>query len=204
MFTNFFGSVVVQEDVKKSISDATLKSKTNTVIGLLQTNNINVNNFYLNDEYGQNLLHLCARTKNYELARYLIEKKIDKQKKNMFNETPHDIALQNRDLKMIEVLLETDNNSYVKVENKRLHDKVTELELNGKTFMNTNKELTLKNSVLHMQIETEKKSLKRIRDDNEIISFENKRLKTENQQLKSDNKILETTVKTLRDSMKKT
>lgn len=203
MFSNIFGSVVIQEELRQSIIKSTLQSKTNIVIDLIQKHNINVNNFYLNDDCGQNLLHLCVRTKNYDLARYLINKKIDKQKRNMFNETPYDIALKNGDLKMIEVLLESNDNSYMQIENKRLSDRVIELENNNKIYTDTNKELIQKNSRLHIDLDNERRGLKRMKDDNELLVSENRRIKTENCQLKLDNKTLGDTIKTLRDSMKK-
>lgn len=196
MFSNIFGSVVIQEELRQSIIKSTLQSKTNNVIDLIQRHNINVNNFYLNDDCGQNLLHLCVRTKNYDLARYLINKKIDKQKRNMFNETAYDIALKNSDLKMIELLLEATDISYMQIENKRLSNKIIELE-------NTNLELTQKNSRLYNELDNERRGVKRMKDDNEVLVSENKRIKTENCQLKLDNKTLGDTIKTLRDSMKK-
>ncbi|QKF94611.1 ankyrin repeat protein with SH3 domain [Fadolivirus algeromassiliense] len=203
MFSNIFGSTVIQEDIKQSILKAAVLSKTNTVTNLLETNNININSFYLLDECGQNLLHICVRTKNYDLARYLVNKKIDKQKRNTFNETPYDVALKNWDLKMLEILMETDNNSFIKTENRRLNDRVSELETNNKRFIDTNKELTQKNSVLHLQLDTEKRTTKRLRDDNDTLTSENKRMRLENTKLKDDNKVMGDTIKTLRESMKK-
>ena len=199
----FFGSTIIQEDVKNTIIKNALKSNTNCVRSDLEKYNIDVNNSNLVDDCAQNLLHIAARTKNYELARYLISRKIDKTKINLFNETPKAIALKNNDVQMFEIIMDYDSLSYCKIENIKLNGRITDLELNNAKLIDTNKDLTLKNDVLVLQLEEEKKSKKRKLDDDGIHLMETKRLKTEIVQLRNDNNVLSNTVKSLRESMKK-
>jgi len=203
MWSGLFGSVTIEEDIKKTIFRNALNSNTYNVTNTLTKNNINVINSNLVDECGQNLLHIASRTKNHDLAKYLVEKNIDKSKKNMFNETPLDIAIKNHDLKMIEIILERDTTTYYRDETGRLTSRISDLETNNKKLIDTNKELTLKNSTLHVELAEERRIKKRKVDDYEICFTENKRLRSEVSQLKLDNKTLEQTVTTLRDSMKK-
>ena len=204
MFSNFFGSTVVEEDLRQTIIKATSQNERYKVCDLLQRHKLNVNNPYLVDDYGQNLLHLAVRVKGYDLAKFLVEKKIDKLKKNLFHETPFDIALKNHDLKMVETLLNIEYPSnFVLAENKRLTDKVNEIESNNLKLVGSNTALTQKNAILCIQLDDEKRSHKRQRDDHDNTVNENKKLRNENNLLKEDNKTLTNTIKTLRESMKK-
>ena len=103
-----FGSQTVNEVSFFEIMTSARLSK-NDVMTMINCNNINVNNNQLADDYKQNLLHIAVKNYHYEFAKFLIKKKIDKSKKNIFNETPLDIAIKNHDTKMIEILLEFNN-----------------------------------------------------------------------------------------------
>lgn len=203
MFSSFFWSTAIQEDVKQSIIKNALNGNTQTVIELLETNKLDINNSNLIDECKQNLLHISIRSKNYDLAKYLVTKKIDKTKRNIFNETSYDIALKNNDLKMIEILLDVESSNYNRAEFNRLTNTVIEYQLNTKKLIDTNTELTHKNTLLHVQLNEVRTSTKRTKDDYDMCVSDNKRLRAENTQLKDDNKVLGDTVKSLRDAMKK-
>jgi len=196
MFSGFFGSTTIQEDVKQSIIRAAVQSKTNTVIELLERHRININNSSLVDDYGQNLLHIAVKGVNYDLVRYLMGKGGDRLKRSVYNETPIDIAMKNYDVKMVEILLEVDYESSFKVGNKQLSDKVVELESCNRKLIESNTELSQKNGVLHLQLDDERRVGKRLRDESVVMIEENKRLK-------SDNKVLSDTVKVLREAAKK-
>lgn len=73
------------------------------------------------------------------------------------------------------------------------------LECNNTKLLDTNKDLTMKNNYLQLQLDTEKLGKRKY----ETLDNENKKLKTENEQLKSDNEKLQKTVKTLKDFSKK-
>lgn len=196
MFSGFFGSTTIQEDVKQSIIRAAVQSKTNTVIELLERHRININNSSLVDDYGQNLLHIAVKGVNYDLVRYLMGKGGDRLKRSVYNETPIDIAMKNYDVKMVEILLEVDYESSFKVGNKQLSDKVVELESCNRKLIESNTELSQKNGVLHLQLDDERRVGKRLRDESVVMIEENKRVK-------SDNKVLSDTVKVLREAAKK-
>lgn len=199
---NFFGSTI-EEDIKHSLIRNAYSQNTSNTKNLILKHRINVTNNNLVDECEQNLLHIAAKTKNYELANYLIANGINKNKKNIFNETPFDIAMKNGDQKMLEILFDQESNLRFKTQNAILNGKVSDLESNNVKLINANKELTMRNSSLHIMLDEEKKSNKRKADDYSLYQFENKKLKVENAQLKSDNTSLTETVKTLRESMKK-
>lgn len=178
MFSGLFGSSIVTEETKSEIIKNIYCQNTDTVISTINHKNIDPDDNNLIDESQQNLLHLACRTRNLELAKFLINKKINKQKVNIFNETPLDIAIKNQDKKMIEILL---NSNYVPYQT----------------------DLTYKISKLTEDLNCEKKNYKRQRDECELLSVDNLKLKEENKQLKVDNSELQKTVKTLRESFKK-
>ena len=208
MFPNIFGrttttTTTVELDVKNSLIRNTLKSNTNIVKKMIAEHNVNVNSNNLTDDYDQNLLHISVKTKNYELAQHLVGIGINKNKKNMLYESPFDIAMKNGDQKMLEILFEGESNSIFKIENARLIDRVSDLETNNKKLIDTNKELTIKNGALHIQLDDQIKSRKRKFDECDSYCLENKKLKVEITQLKADNVTLQETIKNLRESMKK-
>ena len=185
MFSGLFGSSIVTEETKSEIIKNIYCQNTDSVISTINHNNIDPDDNNLIDESQQNLLHLACRTRNLELAKFLINKKINKQKVNIFKETPLDIAIKNQDKKMIEILL---NSNYVPYQT----------------------DLTYKISKLTDDLNCEKKNYKRQRDECELLSTDNSKLKEENvklvienKKLKVDNNELQKTVKTLRESFKK-
>jgi len=204
MFPNIFGrTTTVELNVRDSLLKNTLRSNTYYVKKMIVEHNVNLNSNNLTDDYDQNLLHIAVKTKNYELAKYLVVNGINKDKKNMLYESPYDIAMKNGDQKMLEILFDGESSSMLKLENTRLSDRISDLETNNKKLIETNKDLTIKNGALHIQLDDAIKSKKRKFDEYDVVWTENKRLKTEITQLKFDNSTLQETIKSLRDSMKK-
>lgn len=205
MLFNPFGTktITVEEDIKKTLIRNTLQSNTNHVKNLITRNNINITNNAIVDEFGQNLLHITSRTKNYELAKYLVSCNVDKNKKNIFGESSVDVAMKNHDREMLDILLNNDEMMRYKNENVRLINRVDDLESNNKKLIETNKDLSIKNGLLRVQTNEALVSRKRKADDYDICFTENKKLKSDITQLKSDNIALQDTVKSLRNSMKK-
>ena len=220
----FFDDVPISSTTKDNIFKNATRSNTTYVKNLLFNNSIDVNNSNLVDDYGQTLLHISAKTKNYNLATYLIDKGADITKKNFFDESSFDIAMKNYDAKMIGILLGQEkmnnyNNETAKLKenvtrldelNKKYNTENTTLLMNNKSLKTTNDSLTTKNKLLnmendklHTQLEEERKTNKRKFDGFSEYERENKRLKVEVTQLKSDNSLLQQTVKSLRDANKK-
>ena len=83
---NFFGSTTIEEDIKHSIIRNAYSQNTTNTKNLILRHRVNITNNNLVDECEQNLLHIAAKTKNYELANYLITNGVNKNKKNIFNE----------------------------------------------------------------------------------------------------------------------
>lgn len=206
MFNGLFGSQTVQVDLKNEILTNAKQARTNNVIKLLNNNNINLQNSSILDDYGQNLLHIAVRSYNYDLAKYLIGRRIDKLKTNQFNEIPLDIAMKNHDKISVEILCENKALSpeipILTRETKRLTEKINEVEENNKKLIEANTDLTHKNMGLVLKLDEEVRGRKRQRDEDDHMVDENKRLKSENNQLKGDNLTLRATVKTLRESLK--
>jgi ankyrin repeat protein len=198
-----FGSSQVQEDVKLSLFRNALNKQTGTLIGSLKRHNIDLLKSDLRDECTQNLLHIAVRTGNYELAEYLISAGINKQAKNLFGEMPLDIAIKNHDIKMLVLLFEEQHLVNYKNDNVRLIQRVSDLDGNNKLLIDANKDLTIKNGVLSVQLNNERTSNKRKLDEYETDIREAKRLKIENQNLRVNNNELKSTIDTLRSSMRK-
>lgn len=203
MLHSLFGSSTIQGDTKQLIFRHAINSNTSGVVGALTNANINPSDSHMIDEFGQNLLHIAVKKRNYELACYLVDSQTSITRSSIFDETPLDIAIKNHDKKMIETLYRKPLLDFHKNENTRLIEKITNLENNNKTLITTNKELTIKNSTLHVQLDKEINSKKRKFEEYETCFTENKRLKTDNSKLLCDNMALQTTVTSLRDSMKK-
>lgn len=211
MLHTLFGTTsTVQVDVKKTIFQYAMQSYTEYVISTLKKHNIDPSDPGLVDDFGHNLLHISVKTKNYDLATYLINNKINMTRQNKFYETPFDIALKNHDKKMVEVLLDCNNINFHKTEVTRLTNSLAGSQTNNQMLTIANKDLTIKNSGLQVQLgiaktelEQERRVNKRKFEEYEGCFQENKRLKTDNLKLHHDNMILENTLTNLRNSMKK-
>ena len=204
MFSGFFGSTKVDEDTKSEIIKNIYSQNTHAVISLINHHHINLDDTNLLDESQQNLLHIAVRTKNLELVKFLMNKKINKQKLNMFGETALDIAIKNHDKKMIEVLLYVEAPIIMPY-----YQQIIKKDDYSESSRNVDK--------LTEELNTEKQNCKRKRDECNTLSnintslknentdlvIENGKLKIENKKLKADNNELQKTIKTLRESFKK-
>lgn len=199
----FGSSQVVQEDVRIALFRNALNKQTGSVTSSLERHNIDLLKKDLRDECDQNLLHIAARTRNYELAEYLISAGINKQARNLFGEMPLDIAIKNQDIKMLVILFEEQHLVTYKNDNVRLIQKVCDMDTNNKLLIDANKDLTIKNGVLNVQLNNERTTNKRKLDEYEVDIRDAKRLKIENQNLKVNNNELKSTIDTLRSSMRK-
>jgi ankyrin repeat protein len=204
MFSGIFGSSpTIPTDITDKIVYYCKCSKNSEVVTLLDKYNISTNDYKLTDEYDQNLLHIAVLKKNYSLAKQLLVRKIDKFKKNFFGDSPIDIALKNHDIKMLEILFEIDNETYLKSENRRLTDKVSLIEIENKKLADKNDGLIQKNLSMFIRIDEDAKNIKRKREENDELVKENKKIKLEIESLRSDNTVLQDTVKNLREAIKK-
>lgn len=166
----------------------------------------NLDNFY--DEFKNNFLHISVRSCNYDLSKTLITL-IDKKKRNSFNESPLDIAIQKNDVEMVKILLVEDQNvlrneiNYVLSENKLIKNQNDELEKLNRKFIQDNIIMTKKYNEVVVKYDMEIKSNKRLRADFEYNQQDIKRFKTDNDKLKIDNNVLKETIKNLRQDSKK-
>ncbi len=193
----FFDDISINSTTKDNIFKNAARSNTLYVKNLLFTNNINVNDSNLVDDYNQTLLHIATKTKNYNLATYLIDNGANITKKDSFNESSFDIAMKNYDAKMVGILLgQEKTNSYNNTTTK-LKESVKGLEeLNKKystenvTLITNNTNLTAENKSLNTKnvtLTTENKSLN---TKNVALTTENKSLNTKNVALTTQNKSL--------------
>ena len=179
----------------EEIMDAAVESKTVLAMNLLENYDIEPSNRLLMDKSQQNLLHIAAKTKNYMFAEFLVEKGVS-QDKNIFGETPLDIAMKNSDSRMIQLLYEVNKVGTFKQSIKKLEDKCDDLRYNFERVSTINDQLKTENTNLKI-------TNKRLRDSEEVNDREVKKLKTEKNALLEDNRCLQTTVNNLRNSMKK-
>jgi ankyrin repeat protein len=146
---------------------------------IISKHNLNLNTPECLDEYKNNMLHICVLKQNYELSNYLVSIGVNKNAKNVYDDSPLDLSIKNNDTKMVSILM----NNHKDIECWR--DSVISLE-------NVNHKLN-----------NEVKSLKRKRDDYDDCVIELKKVKTDNVKLVKDNTDLKNTVVSLRKSFKK-
>jgi ankyrin repeat protein len=204
MFFRSFASnptVVVQPESlstrKMNLSTLLTTIKNNDLYAfksVIQTNNINLNDTELLDPYKNSILHIATINRANNIVKYLLDKNVDQEKVNLFDETALDIAIKNNDTKLVKMLTSCDKEKvgYLEKENKRLDEKVKELETDKTKLLDTNKMLTMKNNYLQVQLNEEKQSKRKYID-----------LESENKKLKTDNESLQKTVRTLKDLAKK-
>lgn len=198
IFSKYSITSIVKQSILRTIKD----NDKFALSSVVSSNKINLNDSELLDGYQNTLLHQAVMHKADNVIEYLA-KHIEKDKVNQFGETPLDLAIKNHNTKIVKALtssseIEADRN-YLKGENKRLDEKVKTLEYNNTKLLDTNKELTMKNNYLQIQLDTERKGKRKY----ETLESENNKLKTENEQLKCDNDKLQKTVKTLKEFSKK-
>jgi hypothetical protein len=193
-----FGSNKNAEIIKATYHAQNLK-----VYNLLDENNIKPSSKNLVDEMKQNLLHIAVRGRNYVLVEYFVDNDVSQTDKNIFNETPLDIAIKNNDKEMVELLC-----GHGKLENhkktiKKLEDKCDDYRMNYEKVASINFDLKT-------QVESFNKSNQRLR---EVYDTVNNQLKSEHdtykktlqmcERLKEDNKGLKYELDTLKISTKR-
>lgn len=177
------------------IMNAAIESETILVMNLLEKYDIEPSNQYLTDKSQQNLLHIAVKTKNYMLTEFLIEKNVV-QDKNIFGETPLNIAMKNSDSRMIELLYEVNKINNYKQLNTKLEVKYDDLQFSYNRISYVNDQLRTENNNLKI-------TNKRLRDNEDANDREIKKLRIDKSSLMEDNRILQTTINNLRNSMKK-
>jgi ankyrin repeat protein len=178
------------------IINAAREGKSILAMNLLDKYGMHPTNTNLIDKSKDTLLHLAARTREYMLAEYLLNKNVSSVVKNIFGETPVDIAIKNHDSRMLELMYRVNNVTNLNSQINKLENKCDELRVNYNTVSRNNTYLSLKNDELGA-------SNKRLRETNEFQEREIKKLKIDNTNLTNDNKTLQTTIITLRNAMKK-
>ena len=213
-------STVITIEEKKSHREHlfidTIQKNNDRVIDRIKRYNLDVNDDFYLDDCQQNLLHITTRTGNIHLTQQLINIGMNLEKRNIFGETPLDIAIQRNDSAIVKCLLKEENgslakenqvlnqeNRYLTQENSRLITKNKEYELNNKRLFDSNKDLTNKFNANLIILQNEQTKNKRLCDDLDFYVRDNKRLKQENIKLKEDNLVLQDTIKNLRNNNRK-
>ncbi len=198
------------------IMDAAVDSNTFLVKQLLENGNFKPSDSLLVNKAKDSLLHLAVRTKNYGLVEYLLENNVT-QTKNVFGETPADIAMKNGDSKMMGLLLEVYKVNELRQTNRNL---TYDNEAKGMALHNmtadtlklkvNNESLQFSVNNLKSQVQNTESTLKRLRDNNDVTEREFKKLKLDHTQLTNDyvkltndHVVLQKTYTNLRSSMKK-
>lgn len=192
----------LSEETKNHILNCALQSKTNEVIKYLDKYKGNLND--ITDICGRNLLHIAAGTNNSNLVKHLIMlDKFDKNKRDIYGDTPYYVAMKNHNVKIYDMLTGVDNIDYYVMENSKLSDSIKNLnELNyeltqsNTIFSQQTNHLMTQNKNLREELALERKTNKRLRQENDVTLTENKRLKT-------DNSYLQKTIQGYSNSMKK-
>src|SRR5690348_3412436 len=146
MLNRVFGYPTIDQDIKQLILKNALVGNVYRVQSLMTENKISYTDTSLVDEWNQNLLHIAVRTKNYCFDKALVREKVNKSHKNIFGETPFDIATKNQDVAMMEILF-----NYVgqieefKSENDRLKARMADTNTRFLESQNNNKMLIAAN-----------------------------------------------------------
>lgn len=194
-------------NLKYGLIEDVINLRNRSVIDKLK--NVNINDSLLLDDSRQNLLHITTKMDNNYLTRELVGLGMDKYQKNIYGETPLDIAIQKHNTELIKLFIDTTNPffkqeiDYLTSENKRLQEKNDYLEKDNRKLLDCNENLTSKYNSTIIKLSTESNTKRKLYDDLDFNEKENKKLKSEINNLKKDNKILQDTVNTLRKNNKK-
>jgi len=179
--TNPFGNFAQHEKI--NVIENIISDRTDDAIKIIDKHKLDVNTIF--DDYKNNLLHLSVKLKRNDMIRYLVSK-IDRDQKNIFDETCYDIAMQNQDRSALDLLMETDLINYYKNENLKLVDDNNNLNDVKHELMNALEKLSKGQNISTIQLGEKKKKLKRAREENDVLLKENKRFKSDNIKLKKD------------------
>jgi len=153
----------------------------------------------IKDTYNNNLLHIAALFhSNANIIKLLLERSVDTDHKNIRNELPIDIAVNQHNAEFIKEYYRTITNA-----NDSLHTEVMTLRERVTYFQTKSQRLDTDNNIISS-------SLKTVTTENDILRTNNKRLRDENthlictnKDLTEQNKRLKTSVETLTNLNKK-
>ncbi|AYV78801.1 MAG: hypothetical protein Edafosvirus34_11 [Edafosvirus sp.] len=159
----------------------------------------------IRDEYNNNLLHIAITVEDTSIIKYLMEKGIDKYKKNVHNLSPWDLAVRSHNQTIIQSLIDTHLSAFeeIKKELKLIRDTSEQYKLLNKQLQTSSEIMTNKYNVMYRdwnlvvaEVTILKNQNKRLRDECDTVT-------NENNVLKEDNKKLKTAVASLIQSKKK-
>ena len=170
MFSGFFSSQTVTNEVRETLYKNIYQKNTDKVLETLAQYNNLLQKDFIDPLTNDTLLHLAIRTKNIALTKYLLNRDINKEVLNVFNETALDIAIKNQSTELVKIIMRHEqidlpNNIYKKeldvektahkrkreecellyIENLDLTRKLTKLEKDNEELKKTVK--TLSNSL---------------------------------------------------------
>jgi len=166
----------------------------------------------IKDDYSNNLLHIATTIEDYPIIKYLIEMGIDKNKKNMHNVSPWDIAVRTHNQQIIQVLIDNHLSAYeeVKKELQLVQNTVDQYKNTIEEYKIMNKQMQLANGIITNKYNDVYKNYNGVSAEVHILKHQNKRLReeynkcdTENVTLKENNKKLKIAVDSLIQSKKK-
>lgn len=197
----------------------------NTLLSYVVTGNLAMLKTYklnndIKDRYNNTLLHLAVKSKQYDVLDYLMMIGIDTTKKNMFNETAYNIAVQQQDYIAISKFNNTRELDALKLENEKVKtvqsDNTTLKLLNNSLqtsndrlshkiigLTDDNKDLKNKNSCMTSEKLMLNRENSNLKEEIGVVTRSAKRLRDEVCTLTEQNKKLKTSVDTLLDSKKK-
>ena len=157
------------------------------------------------DEYGNNLLHIAVLVEDLHIVKYLLEKGVDKNKKNLHGLSPWDLVIRSHNQTIIQVLIDTHLTVIDELKRELKLVKDTEAE-----YKSLNNKLQLSNNDLISKQNYLSLSEGLLKDENVILKGQNKRLRedyeavqNENNKLTEDNKKLKISVSSLIQTKKK-
>lgn len=197
--------------------NVTKKNLSSLINNLINKSSGEINNMH--DEYGNNLLHIAVLAEDSNIIKYLIDKRVDKHKKNLHKLSPWDLAIRSQNQSIIQILI--DNHSAIidelKKELKLVRDTAGEYKLlNGKLqesvgeYKSLNGKLQESNNGLTSSLNSLYQNEYALKQEVTILKGQNKRLRQENDtvigensKLDEDNKKLKISVSSLIQSKKK-
>jgi len=194
MFNGFFGDKrPTNIEVKNAINDMfyhAMNQRNRSVKYIINKYKLNLNSEECFDQYGNNLLHIAARSNNYELAKDLILMGVDKNKKNNYSspETPLDIAMKNYNINMIRILEDLEGAEFLK-------ERVGGLEKKNEGLHNDLAKVRDEKEIIRKERDEIKRSSNLSRKRVRLLEDDNSRLVSENRTLTNDNRTLRRNLK---------
>lgn len=150
--TTTFGSPK-SNSIYKEIRNYVIGQHTLSVMNAFENNNLDHSDPLFVDDCKQNLLHLAVKMNNANLTKYFLNHNVSKYEKNIFGETPIDIAVKNRNMEIISMLFGTDQlEMYIK-KNKILENDKEDLGSKYTNLIATNNKIKKESVVLSAEID---------------------------------------------------